>query len=150
MQNIIPKLNKQKGFSSVGLLVALTAVTIMIGGFSIAVGDILNESKDTQRIANLRQIATAMELYYSDYQSYPQVTEDNASGRFDDFISQMVNYLESLPTDKAKYDYQDSNSGQDYILKVVLEDPTSSYFEASLVPQIQDTDCSKPYYCIKN
>jgi len=150
MFNIISKPNNQKGFFSVGLLVALAAVTIMIGGFSLAVGDILNESKDLQRIANLRQITTAMELYYSDYQNYPQVSGDTASERFDNFISELSNYLNSLPTDKEKYDYQNYNFGQNYILKVILENPKSSYFEASLASQIQDTDCPKPYYCIKN
>jgi type II secretory pathway pseudopilin PulG len=140
------KLNKQKGFSAIGLLASLATASIIIGGVSVSAGDLLIEAKDTQKVANIKQLATVMELYYSDYQKYPEVTGEDSTTRINDLTLQVGEYLASPLTEKDKYDYQDSNSGQNYVLKVILENPESSYLEAD---PVLGADCPKPYYCVK-
>ena len=132
----------------VQLIATIGLISVIIGGSSVLAGDtlknILSEAEDTQRIANLRQISLALELYYLDYQKYPQVMEANTSERFRDLISQLSNYLASFPTGKKNYDYQDFNSGQNYILKTLLEDSKKDFGD-----QFQKAECQSPYYCIK-
>ena len=143
------KFNKEKGASLTELMVLVATASIVIGGVSVKAQDIFDAAKDTQRIANLRQLATASELYYSDYQSYPKVIADSSQERFDDFISKLANYLGSFPTGRENYDYQDLKGGQSYVLRVLLEDPENPYLESDWDGKIGELDCDDPYYCIK-
>jgi len=118
------------------LLLTMTAATVIVGGVAVNVPDILNEASDTQKVANLRQIATALELYYSYNDTYPKTN-------FEGLISELSegNYLGSLPTTPEKYEYQGLNAGEGYILKTLLETPDSHYSESNY--------CQTPYYCLK-
>ena len=145
MLQLLPNLNKEKGAASIAeLLLVMTTATVVIGGVSVNVSDILTEASDSQRVANLRQLATALELYYSDNQSYPQTD-------FEGLISELNegNYLGSLPTAPENYGYQDLNNGESYVLKVLLEDPESHYLEIDLDGNIGGIDCQDPSYCLK-
>ena len=131
------KLNKEKGVASIAeMLLVMTTATVVIGGITVNTKDIINEAKDTQRVANLRQLTTALEFYYSDNLTYPQ-------GDFEGVISELSqeNYLGSLPTTPEKYEYQGLNDGEGYILKALLETPDSHYLE--------NNNCQNPYYCLK-
>ncbi len=143
------KLNNQKGSSIVQLMAVLAMASITVGGVSIGAGEILNQAKDTQRVANLRQLATVLELYYLDNQSYPHVIGENPQKRFDNLFPQLANYLDSFPTEKKNYDYQDFNSGQNYILRTLLENPADSYSREDSNDLVGEIDCSKSSYCIK-
>jgi len=134
------KLNNQKGASILQLVASLAMISVVVGGVSVGAVELINGAKDIQRAANLRQLATALELYYFDNQSYPRVAGDNSEGRFSDLLSQLDNYLASFPTEKENYDYQDSNSSQNYILKTILENSGEDF---------DNPNCSEPYYCIK-
>lgn len=127
MIQIIKKLNSQKGSSIVQLVVSLAMVSVIVGGIPVVIGETLNDAKDIQRIANLRQLATTLELYYLDNQNYPQIAGASSNERFSDLLFQLSDYLASFPTGKRNYDYQDLNSGQNYILKVNLEDSELLY-----------------------
>lgn len=145
MTKFLSQSNPEKGAASIAeLLLTLTTATVLVAGVSMNVPDILNEANDTQRVANLRQITTALELYYSDNENYPQ-------SDFDALISELTeeNYLGSSPTNKDKYDYQNLNEGENYILKVLLENPESDYLEADLDGNIDGMNCQDPYYCLK-
>ena len=55
MLKLLPNLNKEKGAASIAeLLLVMTTATVVIGGVSVNVPDILAEVSDTQRVANLR------------------------------------------------------------------------------------------------
>lgn len=149
MLQIFRKLNKEKGASIIELMAVVAMASIVISGVSVKVGDLLNEAKDTQRIANLRQLATALELYYSDYQNYPRVNGNSSQERWDELISKIEVYLASFPTGKENYDYQALNNGQNYVLKVFLENSKSPFLEADWDGIIGDLDCQDPNYCLK-
>ena len=123
-------------FKLAELLLTMTAATVIVGGVAVNVPDILNEASDTQKVANLRQIATALELYYSYNDTYPKTN-------FEGLISELSegNYLGSLPTTLEKYEYQGLNAGEGYILKTLLETTDSHYSESNY--------CQTPYYCLK-
>ena len=66
----------KKGFTLIELLVVISIISLLA---TLAVTSLQNaqkKSRDTRRIADLRQIRTALELYYDKYQSWPARTED--------------------------------------------------------------------------
>lgn len=142
--------SKQKGASAIGLLLTLGTVSLVVAGVSIKSDALISAAYDVQGLANVRQLSTALELYYSDFQTYPQVSGDSSLERWEDLIEVLKNehLLASLPTRNENYDYQDLNSGQNYLIRVLLEDSESEYLENDWDGIIEGIDCEHPYYCL--
>ncbi len=64
--------------------------------------------------ANVHQLTTALELYYSDHGSYPQVAD--ASAMIDELYGK--EYIRNKPLDAGAFEYAARNNGQDYSLKL--------------------------------
>lgn len=145
MKNCILK-NSNRGSTTIAemLVVLGTTATVMVGGVALNTDDITIEGNDAQKVANVRQLATALEMYYFDHQTYPQ-------GDFATMLSELSSgsYLASLPTGAEDYTYQDLNGGGSYVLRALLDNPASSYFQASVSASIGGFDCTSPYYCIR-
>ncbi len=144
------KSNKQKGASAIGLLLVLSTSSLVIAGVSIKSQDIISAAQNVQGIANLKQFSTALELYYSNNQTYPQITGDSSLERWEDLIEilKKEHLLASMPTRNENYDYQDLNSGQNYLIRVLLGNEESEYLENDWDETIQGFDCKDPYYCL--
>jgi len=98
-----------------GLISILTGLTIEAGVLgTLEVDDILANALNSANSANVHQFATALELYYSDYNHYPlaQSGEEMISLLYSE------NYIKSLPFDKSVFDYQSITNGQDYNLRL--------------------------------
>lgn len=63
--------NKIKGFTLVELLVVITILGILATIGLVAFASSQARGRDAQRKSDLKQIATALELFYSDYGIYP-------------------------------------------------------------------------------
>jgi len=97
------------------LISILTGLTIEAGVLgTLDVDDILASALNAANSANLHQFATALELYYSDYNHYPLVQ----SGEKMISLLYSKNYIKSLPLDKSAFDYQSITNGQDYELRL--------------------------------
>lgn len=154
MLQFFKTLDKQKGTSIIELMVMVATASIVIGGLSFKAGDVFDMAKDTQRIANLRQMAIALELYYSDHQTYPRVTGLSSGERWPELISKLTtgSYLASFPPEKENYDYQELNNGENYVIRVLLkniDDSAASYLRTDWDGMIGRLNCDGPYYCIK-
>jgi len=98
-----------------GLISILAGLTIEAGVLgTLEVDDILANALSVANSANVHQFATALELYYSDYNHYP-LTQSGS-----EMISLLYNenYIKSLPPDKSAFDYQSIANGQDYELRL--------------------------------
>lgn len=94
------------------LLISLGGWSILTGGLSLNIGDILNETRLTVNTANLHQLAVALELYYLDHNYYPLTNESN------ELFIQLKPYLKNPPTGTEAYVYQVLNRGQEYQLNL--------------------------------
>lgn len=101
MFNLFNK-SKQKGFTLVELLVVVVVLGILA---TVTVG-ILNNSglrqkaRDSQRVADLKKIQTALELYFGQNRQYPAAAAswtDTAAAGFNGVL--VPSYLSSLPKD---------------------------------------------------
>ena len=107
-----------QAFTLIELLIAMAILgilaTVGLGSFRIA----QMRGRDTERKSDLKQIANALELYYSDYRKYPETF--TFSGEFTD---SKTSYLKVVPNDPGggTYVYNVSAVGSKYQLFAYLE-----------------------------
>jgi type II secretory pathway pseudopilin PulG len=96
------------------LLFTLTISTIIIGGVAFKANDIIASATDATNSVNIQQLKTALELYYSDHDSYPPVADGTQLIE----ILWKENYIQNKPLNPSVFIYQRSADGQNYILSL--------------------------------
>lgn len=61
----------QKGFTLIELLVVIAIIGLLASVVLLALGSARSKSRDAKRLADARQIVSALELYYNDAGGYP-------------------------------------------------------------------------------
>lgn len=61
----------QKGFTLIELLVVIAIIGLLASVVLLALGSARQKSRDAKRLADTRQIVSALELYYNDHSGYP-------------------------------------------------------------------------------
>lgn len=95
------------------LTIVLVAGTIIVNGASMDTSALLEGAKDTANTANVRQLSTALELYYLDHNAYPTAQTG----------PQLVNtlytegYIQNRPLDSTVFAYEQKSGGNEYTLK---------------------------------
>ncbi|HDP37351.1 MAG TPA: type II secretion system protein [Candidatus Atribacteria bacterium] len=65
------KKKNKKGFTLIELLVVIAIIGILTAGTFYFLNDARIRARDARRVADLREIANALEIYYSIYGKYP-------------------------------------------------------------------------------
>jgi prepilin-type N-terminal cleavage/methylation domain-containing protein len=94
--------NKNEGFTLIELLVVIAIIGLLASVVLVALNSARAKSRDAKRIADIRQIASGLELYFNDNNAYPTganaiMTTANAPGL-------SPKYLGILPTAPAPAD----------------------------------------------
>lgn len=69
MKNLRNK--KQTGFTLIELLVVIAIIGLLASVVLLALNSARQKSRDAKRLADMRQLASALELYFNDNSSYP-------------------------------------------------------------------------------
>ena len=64
----------KKGFTLIELLVVIAIIGLLSTLSVVALGSARQKSRDSKRLSDLKQVQTALELYYTDNNSYPVTT----------------------------------------------------------------------------
>jgi general secretion pathway protein G len=122
------KKNK-KGFTLIELLVVIAIIGLLSTLAIVALNSARQKSRDAKRVADIKQIQTALELYYNDNFGYPAaVTQGNS------ITANSITYMAQVPeaptpadgdcTDGASgtnvYSYTQDDSGSSYSLDYCL------------------------------
>ena len=124
---------ESRGFTLIELLVVIAIIGLLSSVVLASLNNARKKGRDAARIATMRSIQTALELYYSSNGSYPNYTEDECGGTEgyttsnNNFMSALVSggQLSTYPTDPAgtncNLQYAPVSSNQSYILFYHLE-----------------------------
>ncbi|MBU0661692.1 type II secretion system GspH family protein [Patescibacteria group bacterium] len=82
LDNLKPKPTKT-GFTLIELLVVIAIIGLLATMSIVALRNARAKSRDSKRIADLRQIRTALELYYDKFNTWPARTNDSCCDGWD-------------------------------------------------------------------
>ncbi len=104
------KNKSQKGFTLVELLVVIAIIGILATLLLLQLGVARQRARDAARIAHVSQVRTAVELYFDDNGTYPQVATYSALGTL-----LVPKYMTQLPADPLNvagtYEYRYAYNG---------------------------------------
>ncbi|OGE79367.1 MAG: hypothetical protein A2751_05445 [Candidatus Doudnabacteria bacterium RIFCSPHIGHO2_01_FULL_46_14] len=72
MERILRYRNKQKGFTLIELLVVISVIGFLASVILVSLNSARAKARDTKRKADIRQLATALELHFDKYGVYTQ------------------------------------------------------------------------------
>ena len=101
---------KRKGFTLIELLVVIAIIGILATLAVVALQQARKNARDAKRIADVRQMQTALELYFNDNQYYP-----NAVTAGDTIASNGVTYMNIVPTAPTPADGTCTATSNNYV-----------------------------------
>ncbi len=106
-------INKKKGFTLIELLVVIAIIGILSSVVLASLNTARQKSRDAKRVADIKQVQVALELYFDDNRAYPATTASLAP-----------NYIPTIPVDPlgAAYSYASlATACTSYHLGIALE-----------------------------
>ena len=97
---------KEKGFTLIELLVVISIISLLASMIFASLNSARAKARDARRIADFKQIQTALAFYFDKYGKYPNETPVTTNPWFDNFNSmaqQLVTegFLTSVPKDPS-------------------------------------------------
>ena len=110
----------KKGFTLIEILIVVVIIGILTSIVLVGVGGFRERARDTKRVADLRQVQGALEIYYSKGNAYP-----SAATWGDLSIILAPSIIPTMPKDPLNdathaYTYV-SDGAQHYVLEATLE-----------------------------
>ncbi|MDO8667511.1 MAG: prepilin-type N-terminal cleavage/methylation domain-containing protein [bacterium] len=126
--------SKRAGFTLIELLVVIAIIGLLSTLAVVALNNARMKARDAKRVSDIKQIQTALELYYNDCNSYPDGT---AAGQEVDANTDLtgpaacgtVTYMATVPSNPTPvdtgctgsiYTYTQTSSGASYTLAYCL------------------------------
>ncbi|MDP1709394.1 MAG: prepilin-type N-terminal cleavage/methylation domain-containing protein [Candidatus Komeilibacteria bacterium] len=126
----------QKGFTLIELLVVIAIIGILSTLAVVSLNNAREKSRDAKRVADTKQVQTALELFFADNNGYPTGTDVVLGSATTDTLSTGgfaadatgTTYMGQVPANPAPggtaYTYNQTASGVSYTLTFTLEGTT--------------------------
>lgn len=93
---------KKQGFSLIELMVTMGIIGLLSVISVVTIGNVRSNARDTKRINDIRQLATALEMYEIDHGAYPSCSgksNDLTGGWYTCLVPALADYVSPLPQD---------------------------------------------------
>ncbi len=87
--------SKQKAFTLIELLIVIAIIGLLSSIVLVALNNARGKGRDAKRIADIRQLVTALNLYYSDNNVYPPVVDPSGPGGWETTLNSYLTGLVS-------------------------------------------------------
>ena len=120
-------MNNKKAFTLVELLVVIAIIGLIAALSVIALGNARSKSRDAKRVSNIKQMQTALELFFNDQGKYPTAIEWNTGSLYATSTFGTTTYMERIPSFPTggdcgvSYNYLANSAGSDYSITYCLE-----------------------------
>ena len=107
----IHTMNYKKGFTLIELLVVVAIIGVLASIVLSSLSSARASARDSRRLAEVRSLQSALELYYLDNGEYPQVSSDRvhncttSNGGWDELTLQLAEYGGQIMTADASWPY---------------------------------------------
>ncbi len=156
---------QDRGFTLIELLVVITIIGILATIVMVSVNSARVKARDVRRIADLRQVALALEMYFDDnpISGYPGSAGMNDWATMKPCLEGTgaapcdIRYISTVPHDPAgfnDYEYWIASDEQTFVLKATLEDPNNHALDDDVDGPVFGCDCGtspndpEGYYCL--
>lgn len=119
----------KRGFTLIEMLIVVAIIGILSSLILVGLASFRSRGRDARRIADVKQVQNALEVYYTKNLKYPPVTGGSATDRWDELTTTIAGSgigISQLPNDplspSQEYDYKECNNQQGYVIAVTLED----------------------------
>ncbi|HNX11238.1 MAG TPA: FISUMP domain-containing protein [bacterium] len=127
----------KRAFTLVELLVVIAIIGLLASISIIALNTARAKSRDAKRVADIKQISTALELFFNDMGRYPTALEFASGSIYSTSSGATTTYLANIPVAPATpdgdctassntYSYTSVNNGEKYTLNFCLGGQVSS------------------------
>jgi type II secretion system protein G len=91
--------NNKKGFTLIELLVVIAILGLLTTIALVSLGGARSKARDARRLSDIKQIQTALELYYNEAGQYPTAATLGMLVPSNTAIPKITGYMEKLPID---------------------------------------------------
>lgn len=115
----------KQGFTLIELLIVIAIIGLLATLAIVSLTSAQQKARDAKRIADIKQLQNAVELYYSDNTAYP-ISSAATNDTWTEFGSTLSTYLTNMPQDPENsgsktYTYGTDSSGTEYFIAAELE-----------------------------
>lgn len=147
---------RRKGFTLIELLIVITIIGILAVALVPKITQGPARARDVQRKADMQNIASALELYYSDTGTYPTVAT-GCTELDDELLSYLGGTFPEAPAGAAEgtcgstpgYYYEATGSGAGYIIAAAMETDADSYYCDVDLTGTPPCGTTPPYYVLE-
>ncbi len=146
---------QKQGFTLIEMLIVVAIIGVLASIVLVGLGPTQRTGRDARRIADLKQVQTALELYFQKNGQYPNSATWAALET--DLVSATigVNKIPNDPNSNRNYTYAPNTSRNGYLLRADLEDGNNPALRTDIdgtQSNYGNTDCgtaaSDTIYCI--
>ncbi|MFH1610960.1 MAG: prepilin-type N-terminal cleavage/methylation domain-containing protein [Patescibacteria group bacterium] len=123
----------RKGFTLIELLVVIAIIGLLATLAVVALNNARAKSRDARRISDVKQIQTALEMYYNDAAAYPAAITAGSA-----IATGSNTYMGAVPEDPQNtgsyvYTYANAGGTSDYTITFMLESGTGGFTSGTVV-----------------